>query len=61
MMVKKKQELIQLQISLPQLTTPLLKRGYGKELKKIAGWIKISNEEMLTKVEEDRQIMKIIQ
>ena len=38
-----------------------MKCGYGKEWKKISWVDKISNEEVLAKVEEDRQIMKIIQ
>ena len=39
----------------------LLKCGYGKEWKELVGMDKISNDEMLAKLEDDRQIMKIIQ
>jgi len=39
-----------------------LKCGFGKEWKKNYLWVdKISNEEMLAKVEENRHIMKIVQ
>jgi len=38
----------------------LLKCGYGKEWTKISWMDKISNRKVLAKVEEDRQIIKII-
>jgi len=38
-----------------------VKCGYGEEWKKISWEYKISNEEVLAKVVEDRRIIKIIQ